>query len=334
MQRDDAPTFSCPPLSSHPKLTPADARPMELCTQVRRTTAPPMHSNFLACCVLAYRDSRGATRYIKGVNGETPVVGACMCSERAAMLQLRLVDFATLDAVYITTSDDNNVISPGMLCREYMSEMGDPSLRVVLFTSGRDDPIVEVLTLAQLYPHPPLYRRVGGTAIVAHAAFAAACCQPLVAADWALDWMPPAAAAAAQSGAVDRLYDAVAAVAARPERKDVVYPLRYAAGALYADGTTSVVLQNRLLEYGCSNDACQKLSALLEAAVDAGNPPVVIVQCDQSGVMHAPHARGRAYLNEYGHDDVVIPVHTAAGLVELTTVGRLTPMAPKLDVLF
>jgi hypothetical protein len=100
---------------------------------------------------------------------------------------------------------------------------------------------------------------------------------------------------------------------------------------LFSDGTVSAALQDRLAEYGCTTDACCKLAVALEAAAGRGVVPVVLVHVDQCGVLHAPHAQGRAYFHESDRDNVIVPVHDATGGVQLFTVAQLTPESPVLD---
>ena len=93
----------------------------------------------------------------------------------------------------------------------------------------------------------------------------------------------------------------------------------------FTNGDIHVSTQGRLVEYGGTLDACCKFSLLLEAQAAAGNAPAVLMQVDQFGVLHAPFAQGRAFMHEFGYDDVIVPVHTASGSVDLITVANLAP---------
>lgn len=106
-----------------------------------------------------------------------------------------------------------------------LSELGVPQLRFVLFSRHS----ISVHLLTDLYPHPPLYRRVPGSRVVPHAAQFAGTCQPIAAAPWATAPAPLPDLLA--SGAVQAAYDKALKVATTGDRKDVVHPLRYAAGA-------------------------------------------------------------------------------------------------------
>jgi hypothetical protein len=103
------------------------------------------------------------------------------------------------------------------------------------------------------------------------------------------------------------------------------------AGFLFADGSSAVTLQDRLVEYGSTMDAVCKLACAASAAVDRGAAPVVLVHVDQAGVLHAPHAQGRSFLHECGYDAVVIPVHTHRGAVALPVAAALAVNTPAFD---
>jgi hypothetical protein len=67
-----------------------------------------------------------------GVNSETCVLSSCICAERCALTQLRVHAhmhphdpthaYTHIKTVYITTTA-NHIITPGMLCREFMQEV-------------------------------------------------------------------------------------------------------------------------------------------------------------------------------------------------------------------
>jgi hypothetical protein len=99
-----------------------------------------------------------------------------------------LTGFTSLDTVYITASLPY-ILTPGLLCRQMLSEFGGPALRFVLFAGD----VEEVHFLADLYPHAPLYRRVNGAAVVAHAAQFVKICEPIdSAAAWSTIAVPSA----------------------------------------------------------------------------------------------------------------------------------------------
>ena len=132
--------------------------------------------------------------------------------------------------------------------------------------------------------------------------------------------------------------------ASQRDSRAALHPLRYGAAVLFSDGSTSTAYQKKALEYGCSLDAVTQLAQAIEdqAIVDkggeSGDPrPVLLIQTDQFGVLHAPFAPGRAYLSEHGYGDCEIAVHGAPlksvqgqgdVSIVLVAVKDLTPSAP------
>jgi hypothetical protein len=130
------------------------------------------------------------------------------------------------------------------------------------------------------------------------------------------------------------------------------------AGVLFDDGSVAVSRQDKGLEYGCTVDAVTKLCAAIEGSGEAQGAatqqqqeqprprrkPLVVMQVDQLGICHAPHAKGRSWLYEQGHGDVTVYVHHQAGTsaqrgvalgaggaaaaLHRTTVERLSPAVP------
>jgi hypothetical protein len=94
-----------------------------------------------------------------------------------------------------------------------------------------------------------------------------------------------------------------------------VYPIRYGAAVLFSDGTVAIATQKVALEYGCTLDAVGQLASVIDRKAlkikDDSEPcrPIVLVQCDQFGIAHAPFAHGRAFLNERGYGECKILLH-------------------------
>jgi len=93
------------------------------------------------------------------------------------------------------------------------------------------------------------------------------------------------------------------------------HPLRYGAAVLFSDGTVSIASQKVALEYGCTLDAVGQLASAIDKkairVVEEEDPcrPVLLVQCDQFGIAHAPFAQGRAFLSERGYGDCKVLIH-------------------------
>ncbi|KAL7467188.1 hypothetical protein ACHAXS_007444 [Conticribra weissflogii] len=94
-----------------------------------------------------------------------------------------------------------------------------------------------------------------------------------------------------------------------------LHPIKYGAAVLFNDGTVATASQKTALEYGCTLDAVGQLAAEIirkSMELDEDNPPckpVLLVQCDQFGIAHAPFAQGRAFLSERGFGDCKILLH-------------------------
>lgn len=93
------------------------------------------------------------------------------------------------------------------------------------------------------------------------------------------------------------------------------HPIRYGAAVLFSDGTVAIASQKVALEYGCTLDAVGQLASTIDRKaiqIEEDSPacrPILLVQCDQFGVCHAPFARGRAFLTERGYGDCKVLIH-------------------------
>ena len=137
---------------------------------VRLRMDRPLLSKFRVAAAVEYEDALGARALKVGFNTEPCSVGGSICAERSALSDLE--DARKILGVYIV-SDSRAPITPGMLCREYMStrfpaSVVDPrTFRVVLAgTEGGDvlwDTVIDT-TLLSLYPAvTPRGRRQGLT---------------------------------------------------------------------------------------------------------------------------------------------------------------------------
>jgi len=93
-----------------------------------------------------------------------------------------------------------------------------------------------------------------------------------------------------------------------------VHPVCYGAAVLFSDCTVAFASQKVALEYGCTLDAVGQLANAIDKKaihIEDEEPcrPIMLVQCDQFGIAHAPFARGRAFLAERGYGDCKILLH-------------------------
>ena len=303
----------------------------------------PIHSHFLVSATVVYVDQEGQERSVEGVNTETCVLSSCICAERTALVQLRLAPtgWRYVRGVYITASCEA-LITPGLLCREFLSEFSEATAAVREGHLGQQltppaDPAGDIAIvlfsasgsatarhwLSELYPHPPLYHGVPNAQLagvgqafaqgVAEAASGAALAAALAGARL------PAAPAAALA-----LHQAVARLAAEPHEMDDLYPVHLAAGALFSDGESVLARQLKGLEYGCSADAVVRLTG----SFGRGRQVALLLQCDQHGNCIAPSAPARSLLTEHaerlGVQHALVLLHTPRGAQQ----GRLVALPP------
>jgi hypothetical protein len=124
-----------------------------------------------------------------------------------------------------------------------------------------------------------------------------------------------------------------------------IHPIRIAAGAIYSDGRIVATLQRKALEYGCTSDAVVQLMPFLLGAqatltdTDCDSEekererPVLLMQVDQCGLLHAPAAPARAVLVEHGSGSLCVAVHEENAqdgktAVVCTTAADLAPALP------
>ena len=326
-----------------------DAHYIGLTLALARATAPPIHSHFLVAATVVYVDREGAVRHTHGVNAETCVLSSCICAERSALVQLRLspTGWRYVRAVYITASCEA-LITPGLLCREFMSEMSEAACAVReahgaqgpgaggggARTCAPDGDINIVLcnaagavarhALLELYPHPPPYHGVPNARLEATGLAAAQ--RAAAPSASALEGLLGGALAAAAAA----LCLQATALAAQPHELDDLYPVHLAAGVLFEDGSHALARQLKALEYGCSADAVVRLSGGLARR----RPAALLVQSDQFGNLLAPSAPARALLAEHserlGVASARVLLHSRAGELLAVPLSALAPSAPEI----
>lgn len=337
------------------ELTPEDEQYFELLEHKRdHEMKLPLLSNFRVLALFAYEDLEGNHKHVVGANCECANIGGALCAERSAICQLQLLPVARVRKVYIV-SDADVCLTPGTLCREFLSSSP-------LFT--RQTPFLMrasnckpcTATLEELYPFPSIYDRVTKNDVLSHAQ---ALCARAVAAssasaapvDDASESYPPfVQLQLANMSTVERAVYLAAFNATVYDKRDDLFPIRYAAATLFSDGDIKVTWQHKTLEYGSSLDALSKLIPFIDAkqlrapqlhfdkdndavtatpsASDAPATPVFVVQVDQFGILHAPFARVRAFFYEYDFQELVVLVHDQDGVLHRVPMGSLIAESP------
>ena len=292
---------------------------LALCSARMQRVVPPRQSAFRVYAILTWEDTAtGEQGWVSGTNSESAFIGGSICAERSAAVQLREMPVTTkVTGVYLTCDLKDSVITPGVLCREYLLSCVGPDTPVHLGSATLAH--TRVTTLRELYPCRSVYEGVERDALAATGRRIAR-----------------ASAAANHDGVLDTddNWRDLIARAASAVTKDafglLMHPVEYAAAMLFADGTTAVTWQKAGLEYGTSVDA---VTGLLRDMDQPGRGrPVKLVQVDQFGVLHAPFAPARAQLFERGCQDTEVAVYDVdAGRVRAVTVKELVPDCPSMD---
>jgi len=253
--------------------------------------------------------------FILGTNTEPCFIGSSICSERSALLQLRMKRYQSITKLYIVT-DASMIITPGLLCREFMQEFLPPETLIVLAAADQQQPNgfdVQVASLAQLYPCPPIYLNVPGSALQQHA----------VTFNRSNDKFTRRYA---ESPQWIELYKKVIETTAKDGRASL-HPLRFAAGVLWSDGTMRCEAMTKLLEYGWSLDPMVKLIVWMEDQREKGVTPTLLLLADQYGSLHPPSAPARSHLVE-GHHPPLLIFHDRHGQLHECHARELAPDVP------
>jgi cytidine deaminase len=323
-------------------------------------TPRPLQSDFLVAATVLYTDSSGAERVSLGVNSETCVITSCICAERAALLAIRAAPhgWRRVTDVFITSTARSGVlVTPGLLCREFMCEYSGASaavrerLQAVLAGGGgagsgdaRDDDIrlslvsgdgsgePLVTSLFALYPHRSRFHGVPRAALSAVGARGGRAAAPVSAAALLAAPLPAGAAALSlqSAAALERAYAAALDCARTRATGDDLFPLHFSAAFCVDGGGDACAVRGvACLEFGCSLDAVASLSGLLTRAVPR---PRAICVVDQWGVLCAPAAPARAWLAEHGWGDLLIPLHDTRGALIVVTAADLSPASPQISL--
>ena len=304
----------------------------------------PILSNFVVVAVITYRmldasapasgdyDAIGpdsppsSFEYIVGTNSEPCSLTGSICAERSALCQLRILAHippnrgskrVVVSDVYIVT-DAPQAITPGVLCREYMTSYAHGSFdlkRVTVVMAGSDksrwNPDTLLISrLPDLYPAASVWSRRSAARVLAEAPKAVLCLdckkQPL----------------GLQKTSRTEHFSFLHSLALSHLQSSPPLPLslapsiRYAAACLLSSGATLCAVESPALEYGCSLDVVGQLAALLaerEREKKGGRESIesIVAICivDQYKVCHAPFAVGRAFLKENGFGGATVFYH-------------------------
>jgi cytidine deaminase len=302
-----------------------------LANQLRHTLdSSPTQSNFRVVAIFIVEHGDSDTRIVSavcGANTEPGNINGSICAERAAICRLRFLVQPTILKVGVVT-DSPQPISPGPLCREFLSAVADLTTPIVI-GNGRGDKFFEY-PLSILIPHPYVYRKQLRHQIVSFAKDFGSTCFPCT-----------SSYSGILSADLRQRLLAAASEVNEYDREDSLHPIRLSAAVLYSDGTTSSAWQMKGLEYGCTGDPVEAVVHNMAHTMTLKhyNPsgaflrPVALVMIDQYGVCHAPFARSRSLLMEHGFGDVLVLCHQEDGQLHDVAVDELLPTPKDIQML-
>jgi len=249
----------------------------------------------------------------------------------------------------VVVTDLTIPVSPGMLCREYLMSVCDSESIIVMGGSdAKDDNDIIKCNMNDLWPHPYLYRGCDRSNIVDYAnAFIS---RTGISIDSLLrfsnDDCNDINCNDINKEKFQKLHK-VATAYTKYDDADALHPIRLATAVLFDDDSIEVTWMLKGLEYGCTIDAVSqmvskmvqnricgdcKLDITCNGQINGDSSifkmiknPVMLVNVDQYGVCHSPHAQARALLSEHGFDHLKIMVHNDNGIIEIVTVKSLVP---------
>ncbi len=318
----------------------------------------PSQSEFRVYAILVLISEDGTLSLVEGANTESGYIGGSICAERSALAKLRFIQNPKIKLIGVVTDSDFPV-SPGALCREYLTSHAGLDTPVVMANASGDK--ISHCLLGELWIHPYLYRTIRRKELIPFAqAFASK--------------MPTVNDLAISFPQAVEVY-----TAARKVRKNIknadIHPIVLTAAVLYSNGTIETSYQLNGIEYGCTSDAVTQLLHQMEKyryCVSCGSPsgyasasgsgvsggegesdntqsdgetmssivsvsdvadsaggvvkPVLIVMVDQFGIAHAPFAQARSLLSEHDYGEVKVLVHDEqSGAFCLPTVDEIIP---------
>jgi len=219
-----------------------EAAMLAMTRQLKESMVPPDQSNFRVAAICTFRHE-GKLRAIAGANSEPCELCGAICAERSALVQLRLMPSPpTVECVYIV-ADSEEPITPGMLCREYMSDTYCTPETKVVTAGAADRPNVRA-TLGELFPCPAKLKGVARDDLAATAERLGT-----AGADGADRFFAREGDAGRR---LARLFARLVLQATAETHAAVLHPLRLAAGLLLPDGTEAIATQHQAREHrGC-----------------------------------------------------------------------------------
>ena len=280
----------------------------------------PSQSHFRVYALLVVETTDRSLQIVQGSNAEQGYIGGAICAERAALCQLRFMKSPIIRKVVVVT-DSKHPLSPGALCREFLTSHVDPDVIVLMGNSDGDE--ISKCSMKELWPYPYLYRKQCRSNLLNAMESTSATVKTVD---------------SLNIDAAIRLH-AKALTENKKDSQDSIHPVRLSAAVLFDDGSISTAWQLKGLEYGCTLDPVTQLILDMErkkyclpcnnddtdSTSKAFTKPTMLIMVDQMGVAHAPFAQARSLLSEHGYDYLQVLVHDEFGGIHICSVADLIP---------
>lgn len=310
----------------------ADASPEKLvhyCNRQRLSLhSKPSQSKFNVVALFFIVTSDGERHIVEGLNAEQAYIGGAICAERSAMTQLRKYTSPIVEKVVITT-DSEEPISPGILCREYMMSVCSPDMPIILGNASGNQ--IAEFRLGEIHPAPYIYRKQDRNQVLAFAKGFAQLCANQHNHQSLWNEEERILYARAMQG-IDRT-----------RRTTSLHPITFSAAVMFNHSSysgrsddTDVEVSGWLpaLEYGASLCPVQLLLREFEKrrTVEEGEAmylSATIIMVDNLGIAHAPFASARSLLAEHGYtESTTVMYHGEDGSEKRCLVQDLVPPPP------
>ena len=283
------------------------------------------------------KEGKRVEEIVEGYNAEQSYIGGAICAERAGIVQMRRFINPEIHQVVITT-DSDEAISPGILCREYLTTVAKPTTSIVL--GNKDGTIVSEFELQCIHPYPYHYRSCNRDQINAFAERFGSICR-LYATNTKETKEKEGEKAEGDEGGLSGwsekqrdLYLLAIKAVDTSSRITGLHPISYGAAVRFEDGGVESSSYLPALEYGATLCPVQLLCReILKRKGNGGPHPVELVQVDQYGTAHCPFASARSLLNEHfpvtnDTPQLRILFHDEQGTERSCDSKNLTPAPP------
>lgn len=300
---------------------------VEACNRQRLSLhGTPTQSNFNVVALFFIQDIMGRRFIVEGMNAEQGYMGGAICAERSVMTQLRKYADPVIEKVVITT-DSDEPISPGVLCREYMMSCAADETPIILGNAD-SSVITGPMPLRSLHPAPYVYRKQDRDHVPKFSVEFAQLCQSPINAQFAL-WDQ------IEKSLVEKAF----AGRDTTKRTTSLHPISFSAAVLFLSDEGAVKEEDievsgwlPALEFGATLCPVQLLLREFEKRKrerKAGAVPAILCMVDNVGVVHAPFASARSLLAEYGyHKTTTVLYHHEDGTERKATIEELCPPPP------